>query len=114
MRIICTGGRDYNDPHTVYYALKDLPEDTEIVHGGAEGADELVDQVAKGFGYTVHRVEADWRTYGKLAGPMRNRKMIEMFAPIDIVYAFPGGNGTEDMVLAAFQNNIPVKRFGIY
>lgn len=115
MKILCTGGREYWDPHTIHYALKDLPEGTEIVHGGAEGADALVDQVAKGLGYTVYSVpvqKAEWRTYGPAAGPMRNRRMIEMHAPIDIVYAFPGGTGTEDMILAAYQNNIPVKRFG--
>jgi hypothetical protein len=113
MRIICTGGRDYDDPFTVYYALKDLPEDTEIIHGDYTGADALVDTIARGLGYKVFPVPADWDTYGREAGPIRNRQMIEQFAPIDIVYAFPGDDGTEDMVLASFQNNIPVKRFGL-
>jgi hypothetical protein len=113
MRIICTGGRNYTDYFTVYYALKDLPNETEIIHGDADGTDAIVDAVARGFGYKVYPVPADWDYYGRQAGPMRNRQMVDQFQPVDIVYAFPGDDGTEDMVLVAFQNNIPVKRFGL-
>ncbi len=113
MRIICTGSRDYVDYFTVYHALRDLPEGTEIIHGDYDGADAIVDTVARGFGYQVHPVPADWDYYGRQAGPIRNRQMVEQFKPIDIVYAFPGDDGTEDMILVAYQNNIPVKRFGI-
>lgn len=112
MRILSCGGRDFYDELTVYYAFKDLPADTVVVHGGATGADYLTDQICKGFGYEVHSLKADWEGLGKEAGPQRNRKMLDFYSPIDILYVFPGGHGTEDMVGVAAQQGIPFHRFG--
>lgn len=112
MRILSCGSRDFTDELSVYYAFKDLPEDTVVVHGGARGADYLTDQICKGFGYTVLSMKAEWDSLGREAGPQRNRAMLDKFGPIDIVYAFPGDRGTEDMVMVAAEHGIPFKRFG--
>jgi len=40
---------------------------------------------------------ADWETYGRAAGPIRNQKMLDS-EQINLCVAFPGGAGTADMV----------------
>lgn len=43
---------------------------------------------------------ADWKRYGRGAGPVRNQQMIEE-GGADGCIAFPGGRGTADMVRRA-------------
>ena len=50
---------------------------------------------------------ADWKQYGRGAGPIRNREMLQYSEP-DIVVAFPGGAGTADMIRAARTAGYPV------
>lgn len=52
---------------------------------------------------------ANWKKFGKAAGPLRNVKMIEEGKP-DVVIAFPGGHGTANMVALAEASGIPVIR----
>jgi predicted Rossmann-fold nucleotide-binding protein len=78
-----------------------------LINGGADGADSLAAQWARDNGIEVMTVIADWRTHGKKAGPMRNEKMIRLGQP-DLVVAFPGGRGTEDVIRRAKANDIPV------
>lgn len=51
-------------------------------------------------GISAEGFPADWRKYGKSAGPLRNQQMIDEGKP-DLVVAFPGGTGTADMVRRA-------------
>ena len=46
-----------------------------IVSGGARGADSLAKRYAQEHGYQYHEFPADWHTYGKSAGYVRNREM---------------------------------------
>jgi hypothetical protein len=50
---------------------------------------------------------ADWETYGRAAGPIRNGRMLREAGP-DLLVAFPGGNGTIDCCRQADGRNIPV------
>lgn len=69
-----------------------------ILTGGAPGADTIAHQAAKDMGFLTLIEPADWRQYGKAAGPIRNRKMLDM-GP-DIVFAFQLGasKGTQDLL----------------
>jgi hypothetical protein len=51
---------------------------------------------------------ADWKTYGKAAGPIRNHAMVDSGA--DLVIAFPddGSRGTKDCAEYADKQHIPV------
>ena len=53
----------------------------------------------------MKNIRLDWKKYGKKAGPLRNQQMLEEGKP-DLVVAFPGGNGTADMVRRAKKANI--------
>jgi hypothetical protein len=54
----------------------------------------------------VEEYKADWDTYGKSAGPIRNQKMLD--TGIDYVIAFPGGRGTEHMKKIARKAGVTV------
>jgi hypothetical protein len=80
-----------------------------IIHGNAEGADKLSAEVAKELGYTIESYPADWNTYGKAAGPIRNQLMIEQKP--DLVIAFWDGisRGTADMLNKATKAKVNIQ-----
>jgi hypothetical protein len=107
-RALVTGGRDYNDAATVNATLSQLAP-SWIAQGGAAGADALALAWARRTKTPFSTYPADWATYGKAAGPIRNRYMLDHFRP-DVVVAFPGGRGTEHMVAYADFCGVPVIR----
>jgi hypothetical protein len=110
MTILVCGGRDYYDRATVYQTLDQLHQSTPItklVHGDARGADSLGAAWAKLRGIDVVAVPADWAANKKAAGPMRNALMLRLHHP-DLVVAFPGGNGTRDMIIRSQKAGVPV------
>lgn len=82
----------------------------EIIEGEAQGADRLSAMWAEKNGVTVHRFPADWKKHGKGAGPIRNRQMLVEGKP-DLVIAFPGGNGTRNMIDQARNAGVTVLEF---
>ena len=99
MRVLVCGGRNYSDEGRLTEVLDDL-KPTEIIHGGARGADSLAEKWAATRQVPCHVYPADWRRHGRAAGPIRNREMLEQSKP-DLVVAFPGGRGTAHMVRIA-------------
>lgn len=105
--IIVTGGRDYADAAMVSDVLETLKPDL-VVQGGASGADTLAHEWANEYSQSL-TFKADWKSFGKLAGPMRNAAMLDAY-PDAIVVAFPGGKGTESCVELAKKRNMIVLR----
>lgn len=99
-RVLVCGGRDFKDTDALIDYL-DAEHHTApigvVIHGGAKGADHLAGFWAfkRGVGQIVY--PANWTKYGKSAGPIRNAFMLADARP-DVVIAFPGGDGTADMV----------------
>ena len=108
--LIC-GGRDFEDADMFNAAMSDLTRKfgcpSIIIHGGAAGADQLADIWAFKKSLMVRRFGAKWKKYGRAAGPIRNQQMIDEGKP-DFVVAFPGGNGTADMIMKARAADIDV------
>ncbi len=107
MKVLVCGGRDFENATLLFSTLEKIGI-THLLHGGATGADALAQYWA-----TIHKVPvtqfvADWRKYGKAAGPTRNAEMLAQGKP-DMVVAFPGGKGTADMVRRAKAKGVPVK-----
>ena len=132
MRVLVCGGRDFGEvpmgcpaterarmekkAHTerslLHAALSTLAVDkgiSAVIHGGARGADGEAGYWARRNMVPEERFNADWKAHGKAAGPIRNQRMIDEAKP-DLVVAFPGGKGTEDMVSRAERAGIPVIR----
>lgn len=97
--LIC-GGRGFSDRQMFDDVMSQLLEmfgcPEKIIHGGADGADAMGAIWAGRMAIKATAFPADWTRYGKAAGPMRNQAMLEMQP--NRVIAFPGGNGTADMV----------------
>lgn len=100
------GGRDYENYGKVATVLSALASSTVIVEGGATGADRHAKRYAFSRGLRGETYPADWETHGKSAGPIRNQRMLD--TGIDLVIAFPGGRGTEDMKTRARAAGVPV------
>ena len=113
MRVLVCGGRHYDNPAAVYAALGSIcrvdGRITCVIHGGASGADNLADAWGVKNGITVESYLADWHVFGRAGGPLRNQRMLDEGKP-DIVLAFPGGRGTEDMVTRAKKAGVRVLR----
>ena len=93
-RLLITGSRAHQwtpyDSHALLIAVQDIVDKTQknpiIVHGGATGADTeaaLHGQRLFGLQTEVHR--ADWKKYGRAAGPIRNKQMVEQRAGIPVL-----------------------------
>lgn len=110
MRILVCGGRDFTDTKYAYKVLDQLYDQflfDVVVEGDAQGADRIA-----GFWARKHKIDnlkfpADWKKYGKAAGPIRNQQMLDEGKP-DLVIAFPGGGGTADMIERAEKAGVEV------
>lgn len=112
MKILVTGGRDYQDKERVESELHALMQEhapiTHVITGAAQGADYLATAWAAKVGIQVVECIANWHKHKKAAGAIRNSAMLELLADGDMVVAFPGGRGTADMVRKAKQWKFPV------
>ena len=106
MRLLVCGGRNYNDAKRIEEEIVKLAP-TVIISGGASGADTHAIIEAQVLGIPVIVYMADWKKYGRRAGPIRNKQMLEEGKP-DMVLAFPGGIGTANMIKQAKAAGIKV------
>lgn len=118
MRLLVCGGRDYKDKACVYQALARFrsesflsDQDDVLISGAARGADTIAIEYANCYGLILKTFPADWGTYGKKAGYIRNVQMLKEGQP-DYVIAFPGGKGTAMMVDLAQKAGVPVIHVG--
>jgi hypothetical protein len=110
VKVLVCGGRDYSNyecARKALDALHALRAISRIIEGGARGGDFLARMWAKDNKVKNQTFPADWETYGKKAGYMRNVQMIEEGKP-NFVVAFPGGKGTANMVGIAQNNGVTV------
>jgi hypothetical protein len=84
--------------------------------GGARGADNIAEEMAShesgAYGSEILVFPADWDKWGKRAGPIRNKQMLDEGEP-DLVIAFVDkplreSRGTRDMVCRAVDAGLPV------
>ncbi len=113
-RIVIAGCRDFNDyaiakKHIDFY-IKNIKNKYELVFvsGGCRGADMLGEHYARENNFQIERYKAEWRKYGKAAGPKRNEKMSLIS---DYVICFWDGKskGTKSMIEAAKRYKKPLK-----
>ena len=110
VKVIIAGSRNFynydkvEDTVVSYFMSRGiLKENVEIISGGARGADKLGEQLAKSYGLKLTIFPAQWDTYGKAAGMIRNKEMAD-YAIKDsdqaILFAFWDGesHGTKGMI----------------
>lgn len=109
MRVLVCGGRKYRDQQRLYLELDRLHKAKGIdvlIQGGAHGADALARRWCVYRMVMYENYPADWKL-GISAGPIRNSQMLKEGRP-DLVVAFPGGDGTKDMVEKARRAGVAI------
>jgi len=103
-KYIIAGSRDFTDFELMEKVLKEF-EISEIVCGGARGADLLGKEYGDKYGITVKMFPANWERFGNRAGPLRN---IEMAEYSNALIAFWDGEstGTKHMITEAHRRKL--------
>lgn len=82
-----------------------------VRHGNARGADSLAHRWALMRKLPTDPMKPDYKRFGQYKAPkIRNTEMAEKLPVPVACVAFPGGNGTRDMVAKAEAAGIPVWR----
>lgn len=131
MRVIICGDRSWYDyafifrwveqlllnHQEIHHVLKDYPDGFPplvIIEGEARGVDMMARVAAEYLGIEVQRFPADWKKYGRKAGPIRNQAMIDEGKP-DFIMAFhdnfKNSHGTKNMIEKAKKAGIRYRIF---
>lgn len=108
-RIIIAGTRTFDDYALLRKTMCNLfghvpPSQMEVMSGHClTGADHYGEVFAKRNGIRLTLFPADWKKYGKAAGPVRNRQMAEYAAPDGYCVIFWDGKsrGSRNMIAEA-------------
>lgn len=115
MRLLVCGGRDLKcEPWVLSVLSTHIMPGTVVISGMAPGADTFAAEFGEGMGCEVVKFPVtDWRrpdgSIDRSAGPRRNARMLKEGKP-EMVLAFPGGDGTANMVKQARAAGVPVMR----
>ena len=108
MKVIIAGGRTITDYNLVLSAIRESEYYiTEIVSGMAPGVDTLAIQYSQENNLPMAEFHADWKKYGKSAGPIRNRQMAD-YAHALIAIWDGESRGTKNMIEEATKRNLHV------
>ncbi len=111
MKVLCCGDRYWSNFKVIKDRLRLLPKTTIIIEGEARGADTLSRIAAWELLLDVVKVPAEWDKYGRAAGPIRNKKMIDMKP--DLFIAFHNNvtesRGTANTLMLAEEAGIPTE-----
>ena len=115
-RVLICGDRNWTNYLSIEKVVLSLPKDSVIIQGMCRGADWYARRAAIKHGYEYEDYPAKWDLYGRAAGPILNKQMLDEGKP-DIVYAFhpnlSESKGTKDMVRQARKRNIKVILVGV-
>ena len=102
MRIVIGGSRTYTDYKAFSEALdsvlSSMPQnEITILSGHCKGVDAMAERYAAEHKISIRVYPAEWNIYGRAAGPVRNRRMVE---ECDLVIAFWDGRskGTKSLI----------------
>ena len=102
IKITVGGCRDFNDSEYIFKCLDEYieelcDEEIIIISGHCSGVDTAAEKYASLKGFKTMIFPAEWEKYGKAAGPIRNKQMVEA---ADVVIAFWDGKsrGTKSLI----------------
>tara|TARA_R110001583_G_scaffold187206_1_gene348295 strand:- start:242 stop:592 length:351 start_codon:yes stop_codon:yes gene_type:complete len=114
MKLIIAGSRTFTDYKKICEVCDQILQNQnniEIVSGAYyRGADKLGEKYATEKGFQLTIFPADWKRFGRAAGPKRNEQMANY---ADTLVAFWDGKsaGTKHMIEVAKSRNLKIKIF---
>lgn len=108
-KVIIAGSRVFNNYNLLKEICDELLNDSfEIVSGTAKGADQLGEKYGLENNLKIKRFPADWNTYGKSAGYIRNEEMAK-YATHCICFWNGESKGTKHMINLANKYELKLK-----
>ena len=89
MKVLVTGDRNWTDREAIRLCLSKLQKQgyDSLVEGGAKGADTIAREEALKLHFkSIEHYPAQWDRYGKAAGLIRDRMMVDVCKPDLVVY----------------------------
>jgi hypothetical protein len=128
-RILVTGSRDWENRNVILLALGEAlgelstrerdegnpdwraPENYLLIHGDCPtGADAIADRIWRELGLPVLARPALWKVWGKKAGPLRNKHMVDLGADLCLAFIAPGSRGAAGCAKLAETAGIETRR----
>lgn len=97
IKVLVTGSRYWDIDTGPYldYIIKQYPDSNFVLfHGACQGIDLNTASAAKKRGWRVVSFPADWKKYGKAAGPIRNEEMINQNPDLVLAFLAKNSKGT--------------------
>jgi hypothetical protein len=112
MRVLITGSRDWTDWSFIWEVLNGTfpAEENNVIVSGAcpTGADKMCEDWASTQpDEEVERHPADWKKYGRGAGPIRNTEMVRLGADLCIAFIKNNSKGASHTARIAQKAGIP-------
>lgn len=108
MKVIIAGGRDITNKELLLQAIEESEFSiTHVISGGAPGVDTMAEEWARERNLTGEIHNADWRKFGKAAGPIRNRIMAEHGEALIAIWDGQS-RGTKNMIEEAMKRGLKV------
>lgn len=113
IRLLITGSRSWDNIEYIrsaFIAVSDeYGDDITLVSGACPtGADRLGEMVAAELNWNIELYPADWNTYGKRAGFVRNSQMIDTDPDIVVGFVRNGSKGASMTVNLGKKKGLPV------
>lgn len=112
--LLIAGSRTFEDRELLYRVADEVlaGERAVIVEGGARGADSLAKDYALERGLDLVEFKADWKQYGRAAGPKRNDEMVDYIKEKDgeaLYFWDEESKGTKQCIESAKRKEVPVR-----
>lgn len=115
MRLLISGYRNYDSREDILDAILYLTRTPHLIIGDCPtGVDRIVREIADEMKWPYTMFFADWKTYGKAAGPIRNRAMIEEGKPDHaLLFISTKSRGTKNMMSLLDTKKVPYRAINI-
>lgn len=114
IKVIVAGGRDFTNYKFVQDKLDALfrnrkdDSNITILSGTASGTDKLGERYAKNRKYSLKTFPANWKDFGRAAGPIRNTEMVKEGTHL-VAFWDGKSKGTADIISKAIKKGIPIR-----
>lgn len=113
-RLLVFGDRNWDDPWTIFNEIQRRNPDV-VISGRARGADTQAEIAANQLRIPFLPFEANWKMFGRAAGPIRNQQMLDEGQPTEAVgfhHDISKSKGSKDMYKRCQKASIPVEIIG--